>query len=396
MELFNQVFSKIQEKEAIDLTRSLVKIRSIIGDEQNIGDYLSKELVKLGLSTEIIEAKKRRPNIISHIKGETDDVGLILVGHTDTVPIGEGAGESWKVDPFDGDLRDGLIRGLGSSDMKGGITSILLAVKAVTSTKVRFRKGLTIVFCVDEEGGSIDGLKYISEKKLIKGPLAIEPEPTNMCLQGWFKGRTWYNIEVKGKAAHSSAPSKGINAILNMLDILQKIKNVGFEYKKHELVGDCTINVGTIEGGTSVKSVPDLCKARLEVRTVPGQTGEGVRQSIINFINELKKTNPTLDASVSVIDGKDPIELSPKDPLVDRIQSSTQKAIGRKLELGRGGGAGGDIFFSWRNLGIPGFHFGPGEVSCAHAPNEHIKVSNIVNVSKCYAAFILDFCEGYV
>jgi len=394
MEVLNRVMHGIQEGEAVNFTRSLIEIPSIIGDEQAIADYLSRELNKLGISAESIEAKRGRPNVISHIKGQTDDVGLILVGHTDTVPVGVGTGEAWEMDPFDGDVRNGLIYGLGSSDMKGGIASIFLAVKAILSSNVKLKKGVTVVFCVDEEGGSIDGMKYIGERKLVKGALAMEAEPTGMCVQGWFKGRTWYEIEARGKSAHSSSPTKGINAIHHMVDIIHKIKNDGFEYEKHPLVGDCTISFGTIEGGTSVKSIPDLCKSRLEVRTVPGQTGEGVMEQIHTYISDLGKKDPALDASVRIIDGKDPMEISPKDPVFDVIQGASQKAIGKKLELGRTGSAGGDLYFLWKNMGIPGIYFGPGDLGCAHAPNERVEVRNIVDAAKCYAAFILEFCGG--
>lgn len=394
MELLNRVIRGIQEDEAFNFTRSLIAIPSIIGDEQAIAGYLSAELAKLGIPVDHVEAKSGRPNLISRIKGQVEDVGLILVGHTDTVPVGKGAGEAWEVDPFDGGVRNGFIYGLGASDMKGGITSIFLAVKAIVSSKIELKKGVTVVFCVDEEGGSIDGMKYMGEKKLVKGTLAIEAEPTGMCVQGWFKGRTWFEIEVKGKAAHSSSPTKGINAIHHMVDIIHKIRNDGFEYEKHPLVGDCTISFGTIEGGTSVKSIPDLCKAKLEVRTVPGQTGEEVMEGIITYISDLKKKDPTLDANASIIDGKDPMEISPKDPIFDVIQGASQKAIGKKLELGRTSSAGGDLYFLWKNMGIPGIYFGPGDLGCAHSPNERVGVRNIVDAAKCYAAFILEFCGG--
>jgi succinyl-diaminopimelate desuccinylase len=394
MEVLNRAMRKIQEDEAVNFTRSLIAIPSIIGDEQAIADYLSGELAKLGIPVECVEAKRGRPNLISHIKGQSEDIGLILVGHTDTVPVGKGAGEAWEVDPFNGDVRNGFIYGLGASDMKGGIASIFLAVKAIVSSKIKLKKGVTVVFCVDEEGGSIEGMKYIGERKLVKGTLGIEAEPTGMCVQGWFKGRTWYEIEVRGKAAHSSSPTKGINAIHHMVDIIHKIRNDGFTYEKHPLVGDCTISFGTIEGGTSVKSIPDLCKCKLEVRTVPGQTGQEVMGQINTYISDLKKKDPTLDANASIIDGKDPMEILPNDPILDSIQGASKKAIGKELELGRTGSAGGDLYFLWKNMGIPGIYFGPGDLGCAHSPNERVEVRNIVDAARCYAAFILEFCGG--
>jgi acetylornithine deacetylase/succinyl-diaminopimelate desuccinylase family protein len=394
MGLIEKAISRFQEKQAIDLTCSLIEIPSIVGNEGKIGEYLGEGLSKLGVSVEYVEAQKGRPNVIGRLKGQTEEGGLILVGHMDTVPPDQGSGEPWKSDPFKAELRNNRLYGLGSGDMKGGIAAIVVAVKTVLAAKATLKRDLTVIFCVDEEAGSIAGMKYIAERNLAKGNVAIAAEPTDMCLQGWFKGRTWYEIEVKGKTAHCSKPERGINSIHHMVDIIHKIRKIGFKYRKHDLLGDCTTSFGTIEGGTSVKSIPDLCKSRLEVRTVPGQTGQGVRDQINIYIKELKKTDPTLNASVRIIDSKDPMELSPKDPLVDVMQRVGQEAIGRELELGRSGSASGDLYFLWKNMGIPGILFGPGDVGCAHSPNEYIEVDKIVDASKCYIAFILEFCGG--
>ncbi len=396
MELIDRVISQFQENEAIELTRALIRIPSIFGDEGAMADYLSQELIKLRLPVECIEAKKGRPNLISSIKGQTDDVGLILVGHIDTVPPDQGSDEPWGFDPFGGELRNGCIYGLGSADMKGGIAAILSAFKAVLNAEVKLKKGLTIVFCADEEGGSIEGMKYIAERKMVKGSLAMAADTTNMCIQGWFKGRTIYEIETRGKTAHPSNPTKGINAINHMADIIHKINHVGFPHAKHEFLGGCTINFGSVQGGKDIKSIPEQCKATLEVRTVPGQTGEGVREQINAYISEMKKMDPSLVASVKIMSGKDPMELSARDPIFDVIQKASQKAIGKKLQLGKAGIGGGDLYFLWKNMGIPGINFGPGDVELAHSPNEYVKIDNIVAVSKCYTAFIVEFCEGYI
>jgi acetylornithine deacetylase/succinyl-diaminopimelate desuccinylase family protein len=398
LEMEERVMRHIQENEALDLTRSLIKIHSDTGSEKAIGIFLSKELTNMGIPVQYAEAKEGRPNVISHVGGETADAGLILVGHIDTVPVSQEDSKLWDLDPFDGALRNGCIYGLGASDMKGGIASILLAVKAVLNARVKLKKGLTIIFCVDEERGSTEGMRYISEKRLIKGNLAMEAEPTDMCFQGWFKGRTWYEIETRGKAAHTSNPAMGVNAIHHMAEIINKIKNSGFNYEKHQYLGDYSINFGTIEGGTGINAIPDLCKSKLEVRTVPGQTGEGVKKQIEAYISELKKIDSALDARVKMWEGwygKDPMDLPPTDPIFNRIQRASQKAIGTNLKPGRAGMAGGDIYFLWKNLGIPGVYFGPGDIRLAHSPNEYVKLENIMAASKCYAAFILEFCEGY-
>lgn len=133
----------------------------------------------------------------------------------------------------------------------------------------------------------------------------------------------------------------------------------------------------------------------LEVRTVPGQTGEQVKDQITDYIKELKKANKTFKANVKISNGKDPLEVSTKLPLIKKIQKLSKNAIGRKLRLGRAGIGGGDIYFLWKNMGIPVINFGPGNVELAHSPNEYVEIHKLVGVSKCYLAFILEFCDGY-
>ena len=388
----------IKKDDAINIIRTLINIPSMTGKEKAIAEYLGRELLKSGLSIEYVEGQEGRPNVIACIEGQCDKKGLILVGHIDTVPVAQTLENSWETDPFEGEIRNDRIYGLGSSDMKGGIASILLAVKAILNVTKKLNKKLTIIFCVDEERGSREGMKYLCKSRRFRGDLAIAAEPTNMNVQGWFKGRTWYEIETRGKAVHSSNPAKGVNAIHNMVDIIYKIKKDGFQFGNHNFLGNCSLNFGSIEGGMDINTIPDLCKTKLEVRTVFGQTGEGVKKEIMAHIDELKKEDSTFDAKVRFWDGwesKDPMEIGLSNPMIERIQKASQSAIGKKLKLGRFGMGGGDLYFLSKSSGIPGIFFGPGNVESIHSANEYVNIEDITNAAKCYAAFILEFCEDF-
>jgi succinyl-diaminopimelate desuccinylase len=395
MKHIEKAMQNFKEQHVIDLTCSLIEIPSVVKNEKAISDYLYRELTAMGLSVEIIEAAEKRPNLVARLKGETEDNGMILVGHMDTVPPDQGSGEPWKSDPFKAVLKDSRIYGLGATDMKGGIAAIIVALKTLIDASVKFRKSLILIFCVDEENGSIEGMKHMAENNIFKGTLAMSADTTNMCLQGWFKGRTIYEIQTKGKTAHPSNPSKGINAINSMVDLIHMINRRGFKHEKHDLLGGCTVTFGSIQGGKDIKSIPEDCKALLEVRTVPGQTGEQVKDKITDYIKELKKANKTFKANVKINVGKDPLEVSTKLPLIKKIQKLSKNAIGRKLRLGKAGIGGGDIYFLWKNMGIPVLNFGPGDVELAHSPNEYVEIQKLVDVSKCYLSLILEFCDGY-
>jgi succinyl-diaminopimelate desuccinylase len=280
--------------------------------------------------------------------------------------------------------------------MKSGIAAILMAVKSVLKSGIKLRKGLTVALCSDEEPGSAEGMKYIAEKKLIHGNLAMAADTNNACIQGWFKGRAIYEISTKGKSAHPSNPAKGVNAVHHMGDLVYKINHQGFPHQKHEFLGNCTLNFGFIQGGKDVKSIPEECKSLLEVRMVRGQTVEEVQKQIETYIQEMKRADPHVDANVRVVIGKDPMEIPVENPVFDKIQRASRSAIGRELEWSRAGIGGGDLYFLWKSMGIPGINFGPGDVELAHSPNEYVTLDNLVAVSKCYTAFIVQFCEGYL
>jgi len=395
MDSVTAAVSHLRERDILDLTASLVRIPSETGQEKAIAHFLAQELETRGVEVTLVESPAGRLSVLARVPGETEEWGLILVGHIDTVPPDQGGKEGWRTDPYRGDRIGNRFYGLGSADMMAGIAAILAALQSVMASGVKLRKGLTLAFCADEERGSTEGMKYIAENRLVQGQLAMSADTTNGCLQGWFKGRTIFQIETKGKSAHTSSPSKGVNAVHHMVELIHTIKRKGFHHRTHPLLGSCTTTVGVIQGGRDMNSIPDHCEATLEVRTVPGQTGEGVKEQISAYITSMKARDPTVEASVRITVGKDPMALVGKEAVLERFQRASRKAIGRELELGRSGIGGGDLYFLWKSLGIPCINFGPGNVELAHSANEYVEIDKLIYVSKCYVAFILEFCEAY-
>jgi len=396
MSIQEQVISRIDGNKVVELTRELIKIPSFVGQENDIGQFIYDRMLKISHDVKIIAAEEKRPNVLCRYRGSENEQSLILVGHTDTIYLNDQEKEKWTVDPFEGIVKDNKIYGLGATDMKSAIAAMIIAIEAIADSSVKLLNDTILIFCVDEEKGSTKGMQYLIDQKMIEPKMAvgIQGEPTNMRVQGWFKGWAEYEIITRGKAAHSSKFEEGINAIHGMNDILQSLRGRGLKYKEHPLLGKSTLSIGTIQGGVSAKIVPDSCKSLIEVRMVPGQSTKAVLKEIAHLIEKLRARNPKLAAEIKLIRGKDPAEIPVNSPIVELARSTAKELTGELPDYGREPIAGGDVNLLIRHLQIPSVLFGPGILENAHAPDEFVPVRNVVDISKIYASLILKYC-GY-
>jgi acetylornithine deacetylase/succinyl-diaminopimelate desuccinylase family protein len=363
----------------IELTQELVRINSENppGNEKSIAKYIKDFLDDLKITTEVIEFEKNRFNVIASIEG---DKGLMFNGHMDTVPAG--GVSKWKYNPFEARIADGKLYGRGSSDMKGGIASILAAVKNLSQEK--FKRKLLLTFVADEEGlakGSIFLIKNRREAlKDVK--YGIMAECTDLNARIAQKGIIKIKVKFKGKAAHGSKPELGDNAIYKAADFIQEVRKLIERLKKRRnvLLGSGTINVGTINGGTKVNIVPDFCDLEIDRRIIPGET-----PSIA--INQLKKIlkNLKLKAEIEVSKSRMPMQLNKNLELIRILQNITKTKF-----IGESGYTEAELFY--KDAGIPCFSFGPGIGNQAHVTNEYIPIKNLQRATNIYEQLIRRVC----
>jgi len=361
----------------IELTQQLIRINSENppGNEREIAKFIKDFLEDLKISAELIEFEKNRFDLIASIG---NGKGMMLNGHMDTVP----AGEKWKYDPFEGKIVDGKLYGRGSSDMKGGLASILAAVKNLS--KENFKRKLLLTFVADEESLAKGSIFLIKNRKDILKDIkyGIMAECTNLNARIAQKGIVKVKVKFKGKAAHGSKPELGDNAIYKAADFIQEVRKLIEQLKKRRniLLGSGTINVGTIKGGTKINVVPDFCDVEIDRRIITGETPKIAIGQLRKILNKLK-----LRADIEVSKSRLPMQLNKNLELIRILQNITKTRF-----IGESGYTEAELFY--RDAGIPCFSFGPGISELAHVTDEYVPIKNLQKATKIYEQLIRKVC----
>src|SRR2546427_1838835 len=252
--------------------------------EQRVADFLADTATRFGLDVELHEVSPSRSNLLARLPASRKARQRILLApHMDTV----GGGSSGIFDPRE---RGGRLHGRGACDTKGSIAAMLSAL--IELAAARRRPGHTeIVFAglVDEENAQLGSRALVA--KGFKADLAIVGEPTRLQVATAHKGDLWLQLETRGKAAHGARPELGRNAVHEMariVDLLETTYASLLRQRRHSLLGNPTVSVGTIGGGSQPNIVPDQCRISIDRRTIPGETAAGVRREIQTLLRQHK------------------------------------------------------------------------------------------------------------
>jgi len=232
-----------------ELTRKLIDIPSITGDEANVGSFLAAHLEGLGYAVERQEVTNGRFNVIATTQSTPR---VVLSTHMDTVPPPIGSREDEE-----------KIFGRGACDAKGIIAAQILAAERLRD------EGITeigLLFTVDEETGSGGARVANVVKPAGETQYLINGEPTDNKLAIATKGSLRFVLTTSGRAAHSAYPEHGESAIEKLLDVLQDLRKL--KWPSDELLGTTTCNIGVIHGGTRPNVIPDKASAELQMRLV--------------------------------------------------------------------------------------------------------------------------------
>ncbi len=233
--------------DVLRLTRELVDIPSVTGEEFQIGTSVGELLVRLGYHIELQDVADERSNIFA-----TTEVAprVVLSTHMDTVP------------PFiESSEDDEFIYGRGACDAKGIIAAQIAAAEKLRAEGI---KDIGLLFTVDEEVTSA-GAKLANEHPLAAGcEYLINGEPTDNRLAVGTKGSLQATISTTGRAAHSAYPEQGESAIEKLLDVLADLRQV--DWPSDEVFGETTCNIGVLSGGKRANIIPDSAEAAILIR----------------------------------------------------------------------------------------------------------------------------------
>jgi succinyl-diaminopimelate desuccinylase len=367
--------------DAIALTRSLLQFDTVNppGRERDCARYAGSLLEEWGYRVDYHEYQDSRTSLIARGGGSDAKAPLCLTGHLDVVPIGS---RPWSRDPFRGEADGDRLYGRGSSDMKAGVAAILLAARSMAK-KLAGTPGVVIVLTAAEEGGCI-GSRHLSEqgKLLGKAGAMIVGEPTSNYPLVGHKGSVKFHARFKGVSAHGSMPHLGVNAIYKAAHALGKLEAFDFGVPAHPVMGRPTLNVGTIEGGSSVNAVADSADIGVDIRTVPGMDHAQLLERLKGLLE---------GADFDVFSNLGPVWTEPEQAWVQRVFEICKPYVEDRLEARTA-----PYMTDAANLlkvycGAPTVVLGPGEAAMAHQTDEYCSMERIRQSVSIYEALIRDW-----
>ncbi len=346
-------------------------------------ELLAGWLEPLGFNIEIdhLSGHPGKANLIA--TAGSGDQGLVLSGHTDTVPYDEGR---WSQDPFKLTQRDGRLYGLGTSDMKAFFALVIEAVRDLDLG--RLNQPLTILATADEES-SMHGAKALVAENRRLGRHALIGEPTGLKPIRMHKGVAMETIRLLGRSGHSSDPSLGVSALEGMHRVMGEILKWRDELQqKHRnplfKVEVPTINLGRIQGGDNPNRICAECELQIDLRPLPGMELEQLRAELSQRLHDLLRGSELKLEMEASFEGIPAMET----PATAAIIQAAEELSGESSISASFGTEGPYL----HQLGMETVILGPGDIDQAHQPDEYLGLERIQPMIGILQGMVKRFC----
>ncbi len=392
----------VDTRELVSLLQQMVRIRSYSagGEEGTIARFMRDHLAALGLEVELQEVQPNRFNCISRWHGEGGGTSLMLNGHLDTNPAGEG----WTKDPFGGDVDDECIYGIGVSNMKAADAAYVAGLQAVRRAGIRLRGDVVLAHVVGELQGGV-GTVHMLERGVWADRFVVG-EPTDNSVLTLHAGSLEAELTVHGRTRHLSKMEEGIDAIAKMFKIIPALNTMSFtgpdqaDYRGLRRVG-----IGVIRGGLGPdyqdwrpSLLADRCSIKFSARYSPGQTPDMVADDIRALIARMRKDDPDLSADVRLNQSGQrmlmgPFEVGRDADIVQTVVRAHRAVVGEEPKIGDVAPYkfyGTDAAHLSR-AGMTGLVYGPGG-KYNTMPDERVELCDLFNAARVYARVIVETC----
>jgi succinyl-diaminopimelate desuccinylase len=366
----------------IELTQALVRFDTVNppGNERACAEYLAGLLERAGFAIELVPFGDDRAQVIARLGGGAGKPPLAFTGHLDTVPLGA---RPWSVDPLAGEIKDGKLFGRGSSDMKSGVAAFVCACIDLAD-RLAGTAGVLLVITAGEETGCSGADALAADHALSRAGALVVAEPTgNQPLVG-HKGALWLEAETSGITAHGSMPERGVNAVYKAARAVSLLEQFDFNVARHDVLGGATLNVGTIQGGLNINSVPDRAVMGIDIRTIPAQEHTRIREQLASYLGPDVELRTVMDAASVWTD--------PADPWIRDVLAITHGVTGAPSPVGAA------PYFTDASALTPALGapptviLGPGELALAHQTDEYCLTARIDEATEIYRRLIRQWC----
>jgi acetylornithine deacetylase len=404
-----------RREDAVSLLQELVRTRSVTGEEGAVGKVVERAFSERGLDVDTWEATREetepyrehvgeqssyenRPNVAGTKRGTEDGRSILLNAHTDTVDPGDPA--AWKGDPLSGTLEGDLLYGRGSCDMKGGLVTHLVALDALSDLGLRLRGDVTVAATVGEENGGLGALSTVLRG--YRADAAIITEPTRLALVPAQGGSLVFRLKIPGRSAHAAVRDEGVSALEKFFPIFENLRELEQERNgvlSHPLYegvrNKVPINIGVVRAGNWASTVPESLVAEGRVGLIPGEEVAPFKDLVSERIAAVAERDSWLREHPPELDWFGgqfaPAEIAPDAPICEAVKKAHELVTGEKPPV-EGVPYGADMRLFIRFGEMPCVMYGAGDARVAHAPDEHISVTELLTAAGTLACLLADWC----
>lgn len=348
------------------------------GREQGFANELAAYLAERGIGSRIVQGDAGRANLIAVVESGRPGPHLVFCGHSDTVPLGD---RTWSKPPFGGEIEDGRIHGRGSSDMKGGLAALVASFLDLAAAD-DWSGRLTLAVAYGEETGSEGAKLMAGDGSLDPFDAMIIAEPTSNRVVRAHKGALWLSVTAIGRTGHGSMPRMGVNALEMVIRLGERLRGLGAFGQTDPLLGEPTICLTRLQGGTQVNVIPDRAVAEFDLRTLPGQDHGAILAEIGTLARETEAEYAGGRIIVEVLNSLPALDTGGQSPVILAARES-------RIELGMpDDDAGGASYFTdgsvLQTLGQDILVLGPGDAAQAHQTDESLDIADFLASRRIY------------
>jgi succinyl-diaminopimelate desuccinylase len=375
----------------VEFTKQLVSIPTVNPpgkSYQRCVELLARKLTELELDHTVVDVpggKASYPRSCPLGFYGAGERTLYFHGHYDVVP----ASSRRQFRPA---VKEGKLHGRGSADMKGGLVSMIYAVKAIKDSNINLSGRIGLAFVPDEETGGRLGSQHLGDVGLLgeNGIGMLTPEPTSGAIWNANRGAISLRVTVRGKPAHVCLHHDGINAFERMLVVADALRALKFDVEsrrtdfivepdaaRHSIL----LLGGRCEGGTSFNVVPGECSFTIDRRINPEEDLDSERRRLLDTLDSFRHDGVELEVEV-LQEGRS--ASTPADsPVAQALVESAKEVLGEPPRFEMCPGLLETRFYVEK--GVPALAYGPGLLSVSHGPDEYVAIDNIVSCAAIYA-----------
>jgi acetylornithine deacetylase ArgE len=351
--------------------------------ERGVVEWVTRFCEGHGVESQLQSVEAGRDNVLAWVTGWEPEVRVLFVAHMDTMPAPD-----WTKNPFGAERSGTRLYGRGACDTKGSFAAMLQAL--VTIRAGRPRATIVVAGSVDEEYRKAGARALATSGTHYEA--AVIGEPTDLELVVAHKGSVRWRIETRGRAAHTSKPHLGVNAISRMARVIARVEEKllpRLAARMHPLVGAPTLTISLIHGGVDLCIVPDRCEIGIDRRLVPGESPENGVAEVEEILASLRADDPTLEVHSILPATEDPPVEAPID---SRIAQVAARACAEAAGTGQPRGVPyGTDASQLAPRGTACVVVGPGSIDQAHTTEEYVELPQVEVAVDIYRRIMLDY-----